>query len=114
MNDPSTKPITILALMQVAVILVGILAVKLCSKLWVNSALQLPAVMRFVLNQGILLVAIPLVWVGVTTYVRSLTGARQIVRTGLILLGIALVVLLAAFMVIATVGQLWVAFGGSV
>lgn len=107
MNDPSTKPITILALMQVAVILFGILVAKLCFRLWVNYEFRPPGVTQFVLNQGISLVAIPLIWVGITTYVRNLSGAPQIVKTGLLLLGIALVVLLAAFMVVATVGPWW-------
>jgi hypothetical protein len=106
MADQQAKPLTIFALIQVAVILAGILSAGVFSKLWRETVdPNPPAVMMFVLNRGVVLLAIPVLWLLATLQVRSSGSTPEPLKSGLFLFGIVLALGLAAFMFIATVGQ---------
>jgi hypothetical protein len=113
MTDPHAKPLTILALMQIAVILLGIVAAGVFSKIFVAAfRTHPPALMTFVRDRGFLLLGIPMLWLLMTLLIRH--SESQAHRMGVVLyvIGIALIVALAFFMVAVTAGSLSQGHGG--
>ena len=112
MSNPDAKPITIFALAHLGIIFLGILAAGVTSKIWRDATGMEPrSITLFVLNRGILLCAIPLVWAAVTAHVRNNTQNPGIKGTLLLIAGPIIAIVLAVFMAGATLLQLF-AFHG--
>ncbi len=108
MINPDAKPITIFSLLQVAIILLGILGAGMTSR-FLRDAMgdePLPPITLFVLNRGIILCLIPIVWAAVTAHVRTNIPNAGIKGTILLLAGPIIAVALAVFMLGATLLQL--------
>lgn len=107
MSHPDARPITIFALAQVMIVLLGVMAAGVTSKLLRDATgNEPPPVTLFVLNRGILLCAIPLVWAAVTAHVRGDVARAGAWRTVLLIAGPVIAVGLAIFMLVATLLQL--------
>lgn len=107
MSNPDAKPIAIFALAQLGIIFLGILAAGVTAKLWRDATGMDPrSITLFVLNRGVLLCAIPLVWAAVTAHVRNNTPNSGIKGTVLLIAGPIIAVVLAVFMTGATLFQL--------
>lgn len=106
MSSSDAKPIAIFALAQVAIVFLGILAAGVTCKMMRDYAGHEPPITLFVLNRGILLCAIPLVWAAVTAKVRTDASKSGVMGTVLLISGPIISVLLAIFMLGATLLQL--------
>ncbi|MDA3874535.1 MAG: hypothetical protein PF795_11330, partial [Kiritimatiellae bacterium] len=94
------------ALLQVGIILLGILAASVCCKIYRDYLnISPPSITYFVRYWGIILVLIPLIWVGITTHVRINLSGYSFSGTALMFIGLALIVALTFFMVSATFWQ---------
>jgi EamA domain-containing membrane protein RarD len=112
MSNPDAKPIAIFALAQLGIIFLGILAAGVTSKILRDSTgMEPPSITLFVLNRGILLCSIPLVWAAVTAHVRNNTPNPGIKDTVLLIAGPIIAVVLAVFMAGATLLQLCASHG---
>jgi len=120
MGNPYSRPIAILGLAQVGVILIGIAAAGLTCKLWrlaLHDDFPPPAITLWVLDWGLLLCLVPLVWAAITGWAQNRETTSRTVGTFLLLLGAGLAVALAVFLLGATLCQYWrldfMSMGGS-
>jgi hypothetical protein len=108
-SHPYSKPIAVLALIQLAVVFLGILAAGATQKVICDAMKDdLPRITRFILNQGLVLALVPLLWAGVTGHVVNRVESRQGAGTALVVSGVLLAVGLAVFMLAGTLGQMFI------
>jgi len=106
MSTFETKPITIFALLQVGVILLGILAASVCCKIYRDYLnIPPPSITLFVRYGGIVLLLVPLFWVAITAHFRINQSSHNFLGSVLLFIGLALIVALTIFMVSATFWQ---------
>ncbi|MDA3797600.1 MAG: hypothetical protein PF692_00765 [Kiritimatiellae bacterium] len=96
MAAPYTKPIAIFALMQVSIIVLGILAAGIASKMARDLGAATTGTIIFIRNHGIYLLFIPIIWGAVTAYVQNTSSG---IKSAILLYsGLAIAIILALFM----------------
>ncbi len=93
----SIKNAVYVAIMQVGVIVVGVLAAGLSYKAWSDMGMALPTPIAMLINHTLLFLAIPLVWITFALLVRSRPEASDNVKNLAFWSGALLLIALVVF-----------------
>ena len=93
----SIKNAVYVAIMQVGVIVVGVLAAGLSYKAWTDMGMALPTPIAMLINHTLLFLAIPLVWITFALLVRSRPEASDDVKNLAFWSGVFLLIALVVF-----------------
>lgn len=99
----SIKNAVYVAIMQVGVIVVGVLAAGLCYKAQTDMGVRFPTAYMLLLNHTITFLAIPLVWITVVLWIRSRPEATEDVKNLAFWSGVLLIIALPIFVFYADV-----------
>ena len=99
----SIKNAVYVAITQVGVIVIGVLAAGLCHKAQADMGVQFPAAYMLLLNHPVVFLMIPLVWITTVLSIRSLPEASEDVKNLAFWSGVLLLILLLIFVVRANV-----------
>lgn len=87
----------LVAVTQVGVIVLGILAAGVSQKIWTDTGIPITAATSFFLNFGFLFLAIPLLWISTAIALRQRPSVPEEIKTLAFWSGSALIVSLAVF-----------------
>jgi magnesium-transporting ATPase (P-type) len=99
----SIKNAVYVAIMQVGVIVVGVLAAGLCYKVWADMEVRLSTAYMLLLNHAVMFLAIPLVWITLVLWIRSRPEASDDVKNLAFWSGVLLIIALVIFVFYADV-----------
>ena len=99
----SIKNAVYVAIMQVGVIVVGVLAAGLCQKARIEMGARLPPAYMMFLNHTAIFLAIPLLWIAVVLWVRSRPQESDNIKNLAFWSGILLLIALVLFVFYADV-----------
>ncbi|MDA3797599.1 MAG: hypothetical protein PF692_00760 [Kiritimatiellae bacterium] len=99
MNSYYSKPITIIALIQVAIILLGMGAASVALRIYreVELSHYLRNSTNIVMNQGFFLVLIPITWTIITAYINSNEKYSEKTKVIFVWSGVAIAIILGIF-----------------
>ncbi len=104
----STRNALLVALMQISVIVSGVMGAGVVLRILERA----PASTRFLVDYGVTLMAIPLVWITSAVVVRSRSAISESAKTAAFWLGCVLLLGLIAFVACALIGPWMVVDGG--
>jgi hypothetical protein len=93
----SIKNAVYVAIMQVGVIVVGVLAAGLCYKAQTDMGVRFPNAFMLLLNHTVIFLAIPLVWITAVLWLRSRPEASDDAKNLAFWSGVLLIIALAIF-----------------
>ena len=99
----SIKNAVYVAIMQVGIIVIGVLAAGLCYKAQADMGVRFPAAYMLLLNHTVMFLAIPLVWITVVLWIRSRPETSDDVKNLAFWSGVLLIISLVIFVFYADV-----------
>jgi len=99
----SIKNAVYVAITQVGVIVMGVLAAGLCYKAQTDMGVRFPTAYMLLLNHAVMFLAIPLVWITVVLWFRSLPDASDDLKNLAFWSGVLLIIALVIFVFYADV-----------
>ncbi|MDA3797598.1 MAG: hypothetical protein PF692_00755 [Kiritimatiellae bacterium] len=106
MNSYYAKPITIIALIQLAIILLGMGAASVVARGYKDYYEFMPASTWFIFQYGFILTIIPITWTSITAYINSNDKYTEKKKVMFIISGIVIAVILAISLVAAILGPI--------
>ena len=105
----SIRNTVVVALLQVGVIVVAVLAAGLCHRVWATSGLALPAPVALLYSYGVAGLLIPLSWAAGAAALQIRSGVSEDLRVLTFWLGVLILIALAIFVLYADVSP-WLTF----
>ncbi|MBI2929707.1 MAG: hypothetical protein HYY24_28955 [Verrucomicrobia bacterium] len=105
----TTRNAVVVALMQISVIVSGVLGAGVLLRILE----RVPASTRFLVDYGVALLAIPLIWISAAVVVRSRSAISESTKSVAFWLGLALLLALMLFVANALIGP-WLGMDGGI
>ncbi|HEV2331239.1 MAG TPA: hypothetical protein VGY56_20855 [Verrucomicrobiae bacterium] len=105
----SIRNTVVVALLQVGVMVVAVLAAGICHRVWATSGMALPTPVSLLYNYGVAGLLIPLAWAAGATALQIRSGVSDDLRVLMFWLGVVILIALAIFAVYADVSP-WLTF----